>query len=55
MTRLTHARQESALVFQDLPPELKGLKAGAIYAYYASALVNDTNDFAERTTRAIAK
>lgn len=55
VTRLTHARQESALVFQELPPELKGLKPDAIYAYYASALVNETNDFAERTTRAIAK
>ncbi|MCX5659607.1 MAG: hypothetical protein NTW19_07775 [Planctomycetota bacterium] len=55
VTKLTHARQESALVFQELPPELKALKPDAVYAYYASALVNDSNDFAERTTRAVAK
>src|SRR5207253_1556145 len=54
VTRLTHGRQESALVFPESPAEFKGLVPGTVYVYYASALVNETNDFAERSTRAVA-
>lgn len=54
VTRLTHPRQESALVFKEFPLELKNLEPG-IYSYYASAYVNETGDTAERSTRAIVK
>lgn len=55
VTTLTHLKQQSAFIFREFPEELADIKAGETYTYYASALVNDTDDFAERSTRAIVR
>jgi len=52
VTRLTHTQQQSSFIFRELPQELADLPEGEGYVYYASALVNRTDDFADRTTRA---
>lgn len=51
VTTLAHQRQQSSFIFRELPPELAELVPGNTYTYYASAVVNETGDFAERTTR----
>lgn len=55
VTTLAHQKQQSAFIFRDFPDELKKLIPGKIYTYYASALVNETDEFAERATRAMAR
>lgn len=55
VTTLTHLKQQSAFIFREFPEELANLVPGKIYTYYASALVNETDEFAERTTRATAR
>ncbi len=55
VTTLTHSKQQSAFIFRDFPEELTQLIPGKIYTYYASALVNDTDEFADRSTRATVR
>lgn len=55
VTTLSYERQQSAFIFREFPEELQTLEVNQIYTYYASALVNDTDDFAERVTRAVVK
>ena len=55
VTTLTHLKQQSAFIFRDFPDELTKLVPGKIYTYYANALVNETDELAERTTRATAR
>lgn len=55
VTTLTHAKQQSAFIFRDYPEELTTLIPGKIYTYYASALVNETDEFADRSTRATVR
>ena len=55
VTQLTHLKQQSAFIFREFPEELGGLTPGKIYTYYANALVNETDELAERTTRATAR
>jgi hypothetical protein len=55
VTTLTHTKQQSAFIFRDFPEELSSLVPGKIYTYHASALINDTDEFAERSTRATAR
>lgn len=51
VTTLAYPRQQSSFIFREMPPELAALTPGETYIYYASALVNETEDFAERSTR----
>ena len=51
VTTLAYQRQQSSFIFRELPPEMHELTPGDVYTYYASAMVNETDDFAERTTR----
>ena len=55
VTTLTHLKQQSAFIFREFPDELTKLVPGKIYTYYANALVNETDEVAERTTRATAR
>ena len=55
VTTLTHLKQQSAFIFREFPDELTKLVPGKIYSYYANALVNETDEVAERTTRATAR
>jgi hypothetical protein len=55
VTTLTYERQQSSFIFREFPEELLSLEPGKIYSYYASALVNESDDFAERVTRAVAR
>ena len=55
VTTLTHLKQQSAFIFREFPDELTKLVPGKIYTYYANALVNETDELAERTTRATAR
>lgn len=55
VTTLTHLKQQSAFIFRDFPEELNQLIPGKIYTYYANALVNETDELAERKTRATAR
>jgi len=55
VTTLTHTKQQSAFIFRDFPEELSNLVPGKIYTYHASALVNETDEYAERSTRATAR
>jgi uncharacterized protein YegJ (DUF2314 family) len=55
VTSLTHTKQQSAFIFRDYPEELTTLIPGKIYTYYASALVNETDEFADRSTRATVR
>jgi hypothetical protein len=53
LTSLIHQKQQSAFIFQDLPPELRSLQIGRTYTYYASIQVAAANLFTERITRVI--
>jgi hypothetical protein len=55
VSTIAHVRQQSSFIFREFPEELRQLRPGSSYTYHANALVNETDDYAQRDTRVVAK
>jgi len=55
VTMLLYEQQQSSFILRELPEEWADIQPGQMYTYHASALVNETDDFAERSTRVFTR